>query len=82
MKPKAPPQDQFELFQSNFKQILNLDHELCQLADAVDWNRLYATLADCYSEDMGRPGKATRLMVGLHYLKHAFDESDESVVAC
>ena len=81
MKPKAPPQDQFELFQSNFKQILNLDHELCQLADAVDWNRFDVALADCYSEDMGRPGHATRLMVGLHYLKHAFDESDESVVA-
>ena len=30
---------------------------------------------------MGRPGNATRLMVGLHYLKHTFDESDESVVA-
>jgi IS5 family transposase len=25
--------------------------------------------------------KPTRLLVGLHYLKHAFDESDESVVA-
>ena len=37
--------------------------------------------ADCYSEDMGRPGNAIRLMVGLHYLKHAFDESDESVIA-
>ena len=30
---------------------------------------------------MGRPGIAIRLMVGLHYLKHAFNESDESVVA-
>jgi IS5 family transposase len=30
---------------------------------------------------MGRPGNAIRLMVGLHYLKHAFNESDESVVA-
>ena len=27
-----------------------------------------------------RPGNAIRLMVGLHYLKHAFDESDESVI--
>ena len=31
--------------------------------------------------DKGRPALPTRLMVGLHYLKHAFDESDESVVA-
>jgi IS5 family transposase len=29
---------------------------------------------------MGRPAKPTRLMVGLHYLKHTFDLSDEEVV--
>ena len=28
----------------------------------------------------GAPGKSIRLMVGLHYLKHAFNVSDESVV--
>lgn len=80
MKPKATPSGQFELFQSSLQQILNLDHELCQLAHAIDWDRFDTVLADCYSDEMGRPGKATRLMVGLHYLKHAFDESDESVV--
>ena len=81
MKPKATARGQFELFQANFQQILNLDHELCQMAHALDWGRFDAELADCYSEEMGRPGIATRLMVGLHYLKHAFNESDESVVA-
>ena len=29
---------------------------------------------------MARPGNATRLMVGLHYLKHTFDELDKNVV--
>ena len=81
MKPKTQSSGQFELFQSNFNQILNLDHELCQLAHAIDWNRFDGELADCYSEDMGRPAKATRLMVGLHFLKHTFNESDESIVA-
>ena len=33
-----------------------------------------------YAEE-GRPGIPIRLMVGLHYLKHTFNESDESVVA-
>jgi len=80
MKPKATLPTAFELFQANFCQILNLEHPLCQLADSIDWSKLNAALADCYSDDMGRPGLATRLMVGLHYLKHAFDESDESVV--
>ena len=80
MKPKPTDTSQFSLFQAHFKQILNLDHELCRLADAIDWPDFDAHFADCYSEDMGRPGNAIRLMVGLHYLKHAFDESDESVV--
>ena len=81
MKPKPTSVGQFELFQANFNQLLNLDHELCQLANAMNWDLFDAVLTDCYSEEMGRPGIAIRLMVGLHYLKHAFDESDESVVA-
>ena len=81
MKPKTPPASPFDLFRAHFTQILNLDHELCRLANVIDWSRFDRQFADCYSEDMGRPGNAIRLMVGLHYLKHAFDESDESVVA-
>ena len=80
MIPKPAGPSAFELFQAHFHQILNLDHPLCQLADRIDWPRFEAVLADCYSEDMGRPGLATRLMAGLHYLKHAFNESDESLV--
>jgi IS5 family transposase len=81
MKPKATPTSPFDLFRAHFHQILNLDHELCRLANVIDWSGFDRQFADCYSEDMGRPGNAIRLMVGLHYLKHAFDESDESVVA-
>ncbi len=80
MKPKTTSTNQFALFQAHFKQILNPDHQLCLLADAIDWSNFDAQFIDCYSDDMGRPGNATRLMVGLHYLKHAFDESDESVI--
>jgi len=81
MKPKPTSAGQFELFQANFNQILNLDHQLCKLANVINWDRFDTEFAGCYSEDMGRPGNAIRLMVGLHYLKHAFNESDESVVA-
>ena len=80
MKPKTTSTDQFALFQANFKQILNPDHQLCLLADAINWPDFDTHFTDCYSDDMGRPGNAIRLMVGLHYLKHAFDESDESVI--
>ncbi len=80
MKPKTTSTNQFALFQANLKQILNPDHQLCLLANAIGWPGFEAQFANCYSDDMGRPGNAIRLMVGLHYLKHAFDESDESVI--
>ena len=81
MQPKPQPADAFQLFRAHFKQILNLEHPLVQLADQIDWPRFDAAFADSYSEELGAPGKAIRLMVGLHYLKYAFNESDESVVA-
>lgn len=33
-----------------------------------------------YHARKGRPGLPIRLVVGLHYLKHTFNESDQSVV--
>lgn len=59
---------------------LSHDHPLYRLADAIDWSRFEAELGALYAEDVGRPGLPTRLMVGLHYLKYLFDESDETMV--
>ncbi len=82
MKPRPRPKfDQRDLFQAHFDQILNPDHALVVLADQIDWQRFDEALADCYCPDNGAPAKDVRLLVGLHYLKHAFNESDESVVA-
>ncbi len=80
MKPKSQPRDEFELFQAHFDQLLNPGHELILLANQIDWPGLDAAFTDCYSPDMGAPAKAVRLMVGLHYLKYTFNQSDESVV--
>ena len=80
MKPNPSSSSSLHLFQAHFQQILNLDHSLCRLAQQIQWSRFEKTFGQCYSPDMGRPGKATRLMVGLHYLKHTFNESDESLV--
>jgi IS5 family transposase len=81
MKPKNQPSGALLLFQAHFDQMLNPRHELVQLARQIDWSVFEVAFAQCYSPDIGAPGKAVRLMVGLHYLKHAFNESDESVVA-
>src|SRR3990172_7351882 len=80
MPPKPQKRDAFELFQSHFDQLLNPAHELVQLAQKIDWDRFEAAFAGGYSPDLGAPAKATRLMVGLQYLKYTFNESDESVV--
>ncbi len=80
MKPKTQDAATLELFQAHFTQILNPEHPLLRLAQAIDWPRFEAAFADSYCQELGAPGKAIRLMVGLQYLKYAFDESDESLV--
>jgi IS5 family transposase len=79
MKPKKPKRDQADLFRSQLDQILNRKHPLFILANQIDWSVFEKKFGKLYA-DRGRPALATRLMVGLHYLKHAFNESDESVV--
>jgi IS5 family transposase len=81
MKPKKPKQrDHEDLFRSRLDQILDRRHPLYLLANQIDWSVFDKKFGSLYAEK-GRPAKSTRLLVGLHYLKHAFDESDESVVA-
>lgn len=60
--------------------LVSHEHPLYQLAKAIDWTRFESEFGALYAEDVGRPALPTRLMVGLHYLKYLFDESDESVV--
>ena len=81
MKPRNQrDSDQLDLFQTHLDRVIDPDHPLVALSGKIDWQRFDTALADCYCLDNGAPAKATRLLVGLHYLKHAFDESDESVV--
>ena len=69
-----------EMFRSRLDQVINMNHPLVKLADAIEWSFFGEAYSKHYSDDQGRPSKTIRLMVGLHYLKHTFDESDESVV--
>lgn len=67
-----------DLFRARLDQIINLRHELVQLAGALDWDWLDREIAPLYS-DQGRPGIATRFVLGLLLLKHIFALSDEEV---
>lgn len=59
--------------------LLKVDHPLVQLSSTLDWDYFEQEFASLASE-VGRPPLPTRLMVGLHYLKALYDESDESVI--
>lgn len=76
--PRVP---QRELFGGELAELLNHKHPLFLLANRIDWQSFDTKIAACYTQDLGRPGLTTRMMVGLLYLKHAYDESDESLLA-
>lgn len=80
MQPKSSTVDQGDLFRSRLDQILNRRHCLYRLADTIDWSFFEKEFGSLYTENFGRPGLPIRLLVGLHYLKHAYNFSDEGVV--
>src|SRR3546814_17678250 len=57
-----------------------MDHPLVKLAGLVDWSRFDVAFGRFYTQK-GRPGLPTRLMAGLHLLKHMEGLSDEAVCA-
>jgi len=67
-----------DLFRARLDQIINMKHELVQLAGKLDWDWLDGEIAPLYS-DKGRPGIETRFVIGLLLLKHVFALSDEEV---
>jgi transposase, IS5 family len=82
MRPRrsSSEEPQGELFRTELIHLIDLDHQLARLARVVDWARFDAAFEPLYEEGNGRPAIPTRLMVGLHYLKHMFGLSDEQVV--
>src|SRR6201982_82571 len=67
-----------DLFRARLDQIINMKHELVQLAGKIDWDWVDGEVAPLYSEK-GRPGIETRFMIGLLLLKHIYGLSDEGV---
>lgn len=80
MRPQNKPENP-DLFRLRLDQFIDMNHELVVLADKIDWSAFENEFGTYYIDKKGRPGAPTRLMVGLHYLKYAFEESDESVLS-
>lgn len=79
--PRTRDLDQGDLFRSRLDQMLDSSHPLFKLAQSIDWNAFEREFEPLYDAGNGRPGLPIRLMVGLHYLKHLYNASDEVVVA-
>jgi len=79
MRPKKPgTTGEGDLFRARLEQIINVKHELVQLAARIDWDWIDREIAPLYS-DKGRPGIETRFVIGLLLLKHIYGLSDEGV---
>jgi IS5 family transposase len=80
MVPRKPGDSSDDLFRSRLDAMIAMDHALVKLAGLIDWSRFDAAFGRFYTQK-GRPGLPTRLMAGLHLLKHMEGLSDEAVCA-
>lgn len=82
MRPNKPenknPQD--ELFGIELSRLVNKSHDLCRLAEVMDWEYFEREFGSLYHEKRGRPGLPVRFIVGMTYLKYVNDLSDEESV--
>ena len=69
-----------DLFRARLDQIINLKHELVQLAAKIDWAWIDGEIAPLYS-DKGRPGIETRFVIGLLLLKHIVEAAFQEALA-
>jgi len=81
MKEKFNPKGQKDLFRSELKSIINLQHELCLLSEKINWKKFEEDFAGYFPAKVGNPALPSRLVLGVFYLKYAHKLSDEEAVA-
>jgi IS5 family transposase len=79
MGPKTPVTEK-DLFRQPLRDQINLKHPLVRLADLINWERLSTSMSASFVSSKGRSAIPARVIVGLLYLQHTFDLSDEDVV--
>ena len=64
MRPQKPKTTgEGDLFRARLEQIINMKHELVQLAGKIDWDWIDREIAPLYS-DKGRPGSRPGFVIG------------------
>lgn len=71
---RSPEAGLLNLFQTQFRQLLNLQQPLCVLVRTNGPITFSIAFAECYCPDTGAAGKDSCLPVGLQDLKHMLNE--------
>jgi IS5 family transposase len=80
MGPKAESPQSGQLFGYPLMAHLNPRHPLLHLAQLIDWHEINEAVSTHFPSTRGRPAIRPRLIVGLLYLQHTYNLSDEEVV--
>jgi transposase, IS5 family len=80
MAPKEQPKSDLDIFRSRLENIIDMRHPTVLLAQRIDWDAIAVSFGKFFCE-RGRPALPTRLLVGLHLIKHMEGLSDEAVCA-
>ena len=76
---KTEKTPQLDIFKTPLKQFINLNHELCVLANKINWEKETEKFSGYY-KNFGRPSVPLRRMIGLVLLKYMYNLSDEQIV--
>ena len=76
---KTDKNPQLNVFRTPLVSVINMKHELVELAQRIDWKSVEKDFEPYYA-DMGRPAVPVRKMVGCMLLKQMYGLSDESFV--
>lgn len=71
---------QAQLWKTMLKDLVDPNHELVLLAQAIDWERFEKALEGAYSPDNGRPSCSIRMLAGLTMLRVRFGLGDQEVL--
>ena len=80
IKPKSIQNTQDDLFKNRLETMIDTKHKLIKLSKLIDWQSFDKDWAKLFLSNQGAPATSTRMIAGLHYLKHLYDLSDEQVV--
>lgn len=70
----------FDGFETEFEKWIDQDNKWVKLSHLIPWEALATSYNKTMSQNMGRPGKDARLVIGALIIKHYYRYSDEETI--